>query len=272
VVAFPQDGVVRDPGAADYVRRAMEMGADIVGGIPWIEFSDADARKHITEMLDLAVEFDRDVAMLVDDAGDPNLRTTEMLAREALQRGWEGRVTACHARAMATYPEHYFVEVAHLANKAGMGFVTDPHTGSLCLRALELAEFGIPVALGQDDIADAYYPFGQHDMLEVAFLASHILRASTFADIDMLFDMITTRAADVLHLEHHRLRLGGSADLVILDGTNTLEVLTRHRPPRCVISNGEVVAQHSETYQVRDPKADEAAASGPKRFEAHTKI
>ncbi|HDN75700.1 MAG TPA: cytosine deaminase, partial [Acidilobales archaeon] len=108
VVAFPQDGVIRDPGADEYIRKALEMGADVVGGIPWIEFTDEDAQKHIDIMFQLAKEFNKDVAMLTDDAGDPGLRTTEMLARKAIKEGWIGRVTACHARAMALYPEPYF--------------------------------------------------------------------------------------------------------------------------------------------------------------------
>ena len=104
VVAFPQDGVLRDPGALEYVRRALEEGADVVGGIPWIELTEADMQDHVDLMMDLAVEFDRPVSMLVDDAGDPTLKTTEMLAIATRERELQGRVTAQHARAMALYP------------------------------------------------------------------------------------------------------------------------------------------------------------------------
>jgi cytosine deaminase len=245
VVAFPQDGIVRDPGAADYVRAALEMGADAVGGIPWIEPTEMDARTHIDQMLGLAVEFDKPVAMLVDDAGDPELRTTEMLAAAAIERGLAGRVTACHARAMSAYPDDYFRRLVTLLVEARMGFVTDPHTGSLCTRALALDRRGITVALGQDDILDAYYPFGQHNMLEVAFLASHILGASTREDIERLLDMDTTRAADVAGIPRHRLETGAAANLVVLNGRDARQVLTRHLPPRYVVSNGKVVATTS---------------------------
>ena len=51
LVAFPQEGVLRDPGAEDYVRRALEMDADMVGGIPWIEHTDRDAQEHVDRML-----------------------------------------------------------------------------------------------------------------------------------------------------------------------------------------------------------------------------
>jgi cytosine deaminase len=246
VVAFPQDGILRDPGAEAYVREALAMGADVVGGIPWIERTEREAQEHTDRMLRFARELDRDVAFLVDDAGDPRLRTTEMLARAALREGWTGRVTACHARAMRLYPEPYFRELVDLARRAGMAFVTDPHTGALHLRFAELLDAGLPVALGQDDIADAYYPYGQHSMLEVAFVASHIVGTPAFAQMEMLFDMITTVGARVLRLPDYGLAVGRAAHLVVLRGHSVHEALRRHAPPRYVVSHGRLVAETSE--------------------------
>ena len=245
VVAFPQDGVLRDPGADVYVREALEMGADVVGGIPWIEHTDRDAQEHTDRMFRLAKEFDRDLAFLVDDAGDPRLRTAEMLAKTALREGWTGRITACHARAMRLYPEPYFRELIDLARQAGMGFVTDPHTGALHLRFAELLDAGVPVALGQDDIVDAYYPYGQHSMLEVAFLASHIAGPPGFAQMETMFDMITTLAARVLRLEDYGLEVGRAAHFVVLGAQTVHEALRYHAAPRYVISRGRVVAETS---------------------------
>jgi cytosine deaminase len=250
VVAFPQDGVVRDPGASDYVREALELGADVVGGIPWIEFTDADAQRHVDGMLDLAIEFQRPVAMLVDDAGDPGLRTTEMLASGALERDLVDQVVACHARAMNLYPEPYFRRLVGLLTRARMTFVTDPHTGAMCTRALDMLDAGIPVALGQDDIADAYYPYGRHNPLEVAFIASHVLGASSFADMETLYDMLTRHAARVLRISDHGVEAGSSADLVVLDGASVWEALTRHGAPRYVVSGGRIVAESKSTTRL----------------------
>jgi len=175
VVAFPQDGVVRDPGAENYVDKAMELGADVVGGIPWIEYTDEDEQKHIDLMFKLAKKYNKDVSMLIDDAGDPGLRTLEMLAVKTIKEGWEGRVMVHHARAMELYAEPYFRKIVALLKKGSIGVVSDPHTGPLHARVRDLYDEGINVALGQDDIADAYYPFGRNNMLEVAFLAAHLL-------------------------------------------------------------------------------------------------
>jgi cytosine deaminase len=243
IVAFPQDGLLRDPGAESFVREAMALGADRVGGIPWIENTDIDAQEHIERMLLLAKKHDARVAMLTDDAGDANLRTTEMLAIGALRHGMEGRITSCHARAMALYPEPTFRRFAALAKQAGMGFITDPHTGPLHMRALDLFDQGQAVGIGHDDIEDAYYPWGRYNFLEMAFLASHILGATTKARMDDLFDMITTRAAAAVGIDGHKLAIGHEANLLIHGQTDVHEVLNHHEAPRVVISRGKVVAR-----------------------------
>ncbi|HEX6255204.1 MAG TPA: amidohydrolase family protein [Euzebyales bacterium] len=261
VVAFPQDGVVRDDGAAEVVEEAVRLGADLVGGIPWIEDTDAEARAHIDAMLDIAVRHDRDVAMLTDDAGDPGLRTTAMLAEAALDRGLVGRVTACHARALGIWPRPRLERMLRLAVRAGMGFVTNPHTAPLALPVTSMLDAGLPVALGQDDVADAYYPFGRHDLLEVALLAAHALDMTAPRDMERLLDMITSHPARVLRLDGHVPEVGGSADLVVLDGNDAHEVLRRHERPRHVLRAGHVVAA-SRRVTTSIPAAGETSPVG----------
>ena len=245
VVAFPQDGVVREPGTTDLIREALELGADVVGGIPWIEYTEAEAQAHVDAMFDLAVEFDKDVSMLVDDAGDPGLRTLEMMAVRAIRSGWRGRSLAHHARAMALYPMPYFQKIVALLKRAGTGLVTDPHTGPLHARVSELLEAGVHVCLGQDDISDAYYPFGRNNMLEVAFLASHLLWMTTTADMERLYDMITIEPARAIGLTKFRLEAGAPANLVVLGAPDVLEALREHAPPRHVVSHGKLLDQVS---------------------------
>jgi cytosine deaminase len=241
VVAFPQDGLLCDPGAEDLVREAVELGADVVGGIPWIEHTDAEAREHVRRMCALAAEHGKRVAMLVDDAGDASLHTTEMLATAMLEHGLVGRGVANHARALGLYARPALERLAGLARRAGLGFVSDPHTGSLHLPVRELTSLGLPVALGQDDIEDAYYPFGRHSMLEVAFLAAHALGAFDQPGLDLVYDAVTTTAARVLGVPDHRLEPGGSADLVVHAHPTVREVLAHHAPPAHVIASGRVV-------------------------------
>jgi len=243
VVAFPQDGMVRERGAADLLHQAMQLGADVVGGIPWIEFTEADAAAHIRTCFDFAQEFDKDISMLLDDAGDGGLRTLEMMAIETIKRGWQGRALAHHCRAMSLYPMPYVQRLARILKTADVPVVTDPHTGPLHARVRELLAEGVSVCLGQDDISDAYYAFGRNNMLEVAFLASHLLWMMTRQDIEKLYDMITTDAARAMNVAHHGLFEGAPANLVILDQPDVVEALRFHAAPAWVISNGRVVDQ-----------------------------
>ena len=241
VCAFAQDGMEREPGARELMRQAMEMGADVAGGIPWIEYTDADIQGHVKEIFDLAQEFDKDVSMLVDDAGDAGLRSLELMAVEAIRRGWQGRALAHHARAMELYPQPYFQKVAALLQQARMAVVTDPHTGPLHARVKELLEEGVNVCLGQDDISDGYYPFGRNNMLEVAFLAAHLLWMTTNRELETLYDMITGNAAGAMNLKDHSLKIGAPANLVVLTAPSVLEALREHHAPLYVISHGRVI-------------------------------
>jgi cytosine deaminase len=241
VVAFPQDGVVREPGTVDLVKQAMDLGANVVGGIPWIEYTEADERTHIDQMLAIAQAYDADVSMLVDDAGDAGLRTLEMLAVRTLEIGRAGRSLAHHARAMALYPEPYFRKVAALLQRARMGVVSDPHTGPLHARVKELLASGNLVCLGQDDVCDAYYPFGQCSLLEVGFLNVHLLWMTTFPEMETIYDMITVNAARCINLKQFGLAVGCPANLVVLEGTSVHEALWYHKPPRFVVSHGRLV-------------------------------
>ena len=247
VVAFPQDGLLRDPGAAALCEEAMRLGANVVGGIPWIEERAADMAAHVEWGCALAARLGTRVAMLADDSGDPALRTSAMLAGSMIEHGLVGRGVACHARAVGNYLVEDQDELAGLARAAGLGFVSDPHTGPLALPVERFVAAGVDVALGQDDIEDAYYPYGRHNMLEVAFLASHLLELKTSAHQELVLDLVTGSAARVLGVPDHRIAVGNPANLCIHGSERLVDVLREHAAPRWVISRGRVVAETEQT-------------------------
>lgn len=242
VVAFPQEGIESDPGAEEYVEKAIEIGADVVGGIPWLEKDRASQRRHIDKLFAVAERHHKPIAMLVDDAGDQKLRTLEMLASKTIKERMFGRVQACHARAMQLYPEAYARRVAQLCRRAGIGVVSSPHTGPLHARIDLLRESGVTVALGQDDCSDAYYPFGRCNMLEVAFIASHILREMTADDMDRLYDMITINPARIMGSQATTISEGSPASLVVLSEKDVVGALATHGRPAMVVNRGNLVS------------------------------
>lgn len=241
VVAFPQDGIVREPGTLELLHRAMDLGADVVGGIPWIEYTTEAMGAHIRAAFDVAGAFDADVSMLLDDAGDPELRTLETMALEATDRGWQGRALAHHCRAMHLYSDSYFGRLVHLLQEAGVSVVSDPHTGPLHARVRELMAAGINVIVGQDDISDAYYAFGRNNMMEVAFLACHLLWMMTDEGQDRLYDAVTVNGAVGMNIPGYRIATGNPANLVVHRSETVTEVLRYQAAPQAVISHGQLV-------------------------------
>ena len=189
-------------------------------------------------MFALAKKYDKDVSMLIDDAGDATLRTLEMLAVKTIKEGWEGRVTAQHSRAMALYPEPYYRKIEALLKRAKIGVVSDPQTGPLYARVKSLYKAGVRIALGQDDIADAYYPYGRNNMLEVAFLASHLMWMTSREEMEILYDLITTNAAEALSIPNFKFAEGNPANLVVLNAKSVWEALWSHEAPLYVIREG----------------------------------
>jgi len=240
VVAFPQDGIIREAGAEELLYKSMELGADVVGGIPWIEYTDEDSKKHIDIAFEIAKKFDADIAMLTDDAGDPELRTTEYLASSAIRNEWIGRVAACHARATSLYNEVHHRKLCALLKRGEVGVVSDPHTGPLHVRVKDLLSAGVTVALGQDDVYDAYYTYGRCNMLEVAFLGSHLLWMMMPQDRELLYDMITVNPAKIMRIQGYGLQAGNPANLIVLNAADLREAFVYHSDPLYVIRNGAV--------------------------------
>jgi cytosine deaminase len=241
IVAFSQDGILRERGTEELLYKSMELAADVVGGIPWIEHTNEDAMKHIDIAFEIARKYDADIAMLTDDAGDPDLRTTEYLAKSAIKNNWIGRVSACHVRASALYDDAHQREFTALLKAAGIGIVTDPHTGPLHVKVKELLAAGVNVALSQDDVDDAYYPYGRCNLLEVAFLASHLLWMMSQQDRETIYDMITGNAAKILRIGDYGLKVGNPANMIELNAKNLKQAYTYHSEPKRLIRNGKLL-------------------------------
>lgn len=240
VVAFPQEGFSGDAENEEILMKAVEEGADVVGGIPWIEPTREEQRYHVKRVFDAAAQYNIPAAFLSDDTGNPEMRTTEMILNETEQRGWHGRVEICHARALAKYPEEYLKTIINKLKLLDVSIVVNPHTGPVVAPVKKLLENGVNVALGQDDCADAYYPYGRCSMLEVAFLASHLLRMMTARDQQLLYEMITTRAARAIEMKEHKIHEGAQANLILYREKSISELFRYQPKPVLVVKNGEI--------------------------------
>jgi cytosine deaminase len=256
IVAFPQEGIVKSPGTEALMREAMKLGVDIVGGMPFNETSPADSRRHIEIVFDIAREFDADIDMHVDETDDPAARTLEVLAELTILNNWQGRVTAGHTCALASYPRDYANHVIKRLREADVNMIANPATNLMLQGRLddypkrrgvtqvkELLAAGVNVACGQDCVHDTFYPFGQNDPLEIAFLLCHASQMSQPAEILTVMDMVTSNAARALRVPDFRVAVGTVADLVVLDARDAREAFATRSPRRWVIRKGKLIAE-----------------------------
>lgn len=263
LVVFPQEGIVRHPGAADLMDAAMREGGDLVGGMPHWETDEKAAREHIDICMRLAQRHDADVDMHIDETDDPRSRTLAMLIDAAVDHGWQGRVTAGHCCAMAGWDDDYAAAVLARAAAAGIRFVTNPATNLLLQgrldseprrrglpRIKEMLAAELTVACGQDCVQDGFYPFGTADQLQVALIYCHAAQLSVPSEIDAALSAIRHAAARVMGAEGYGLEPGCSADLVVLDADNMHEALRRQAARSWVIRRGSVVAATDTTTTI----------------------
>ncbi len=257
VVAFPQEGILRDPGTAELLEEAMRLGADVVGGLPWFELLDEDARAHIDLCFALAKRYDKDIHMLVDDTDNPLSRSLEYLAVKTLREGYQGRVSASHCGALAAYNEVHAHKVMDLLKQANVSISSNPHVSLVVqgrydqepirrgiTRAKQLWQHGVNVFSSQDDVADPFYPFGRNDQQEVVAYLCHTAHLAAPSEIEAAFDFVTYNAARALRLPDYGLEPGCRADLNVLAAPTLREVLRLQQPPSWVVRGGKVLARN----------------------------
>ncbi len=257
VVAFPQEGIIRDPETDELLRQALDLGADIVGGIPWFEKTKEARRKHIDTVFRLATEYDRDIHMLIDDNEDPNSTCIEYLAGKTIRERFRGRVSASHCRGRLSLSyDDYARRIFKLLGEARITVVENPHISLLLYgrgagypksrgitRIKELVKAGVNVAIGQDDIDDPYYPFGRGDMLELGLFMAHASHMSSLKEIEEVMDMITVNGARAMRVEGYGLGVGKRANMVILNANDSHDALRRQSERSYVIKDGRLVSE-----------------------------
>ena len=257
-VAFPQEGLLRDPGALDLMEAALEMGADVVGGMPHWEPNEAAQREHVRLCFELAQRFDRDVDMHVDETDDGNVRTLEMVADEALRLNFTGRVCAGHVGSLAAADHEYAERVIDKCLRAGISIAANPVTNLVLqgrgdrglvrrgmTRVAELRAAGVNVLFGQDCVKDGFYPFGRGSMLEVALISAHAAHLTSKDDLAYALEAVTKAPAISWRLEDYGLRRGARADLQLLPVPSWEEALRLQPPPEKVWFRGRLVAENS---------------------------
>ncbi len=256
LVAFPQDGVLRSPGAWAQLVKALDMGVEVVGGIPHFERTMAEGAESVRLLCELAADRGLRVDMHCDETDDPMSRHIETLAFQAQRLGLQGRVAGSHLTSMHSMDNYYVSKLLPLMQEAGVAAIANPLINITLqgrhdtypkrrgmTRVPEMLAQGIDVAFGHDCVMDPWYSLGSGDMLEVAHMGLHVAQMTGQNAMRQCFDAVTTAPARILGLKDWGLQPGCRADFVVLQARDAVEAIRLRATRLMVFRAGQLVAQ-----------------------------
>ncbi|MDO8767199.1 MAG: amidohydrolase family protein [Burkholderiaceae bacterium] len=259
LVAFPQDGVLRSKGGVENLKRALDKGVDVVGGIPHFERTMAEGAASVKLLCEIAAERGLLVDMHCDESDDPLSRHIETLAFEAQRLGLQGRVNGSHCTSMHSMDNYYVSKLIPLIAESGVSVIANPLINITLqgrhdtypkrrgmTRVPELMAAGVNVAFGHDCVMDPWYGMGSGDMLEVAHMGLHVAQMTSQKGIRQCFDVVTVNAAKVMHLDNYGIASGCDASFVLLQARDVVEAIRLRANRLKVWRKGKLLAETVE--------------------------
>ncbi|NET36298.1 MAG: cytosine deaminase [Cyanothece sp. SIO1E1] len=262
VVAFPQDGIYGSPQNQALLASALQMGADVVGGIPHYELTREDGVRSVHHVFDLAQQYDRLIDFHCDEIDDDQSRFLEVVAACAIRTEMGSRVTASHTTAFGSYNNAYALKLMGCLKRTQINFIANPLINITLqgrtdtypkrrgvTRVKELWQHGLNVSLGHDCIQDPWYSLGTGNMLEVASMAVHVCQMTGMDEMNACYDMVTWQGAKTLNLPgQYGIEIGKPANLIVLDASDRYDAIRRRATVCDVIAHGKLLA-HTESPQ-----------------------
>ena len=255
LVAFPQDGIFRDPDAKTNLINALDKGVDVVGGIPHFERTMQDGTDSIKYLCEIAAERGLMVDMHCDESDDPHSRHIETLAFETSRLGLNGRVSGSHLTSMHSMDNYYVSKLIPLMVEAEIHAIPNPLINIMLqgrhdsypkrrgqTRVPELRDAGINIGFGSDCVMDPWYSLGKADMLDVAHMGLHVGQLSSRLDMEWCFDAVTTNSAKIMGLEGYGLKKGCKANMVILQANDRIDAIRLRANRLSVIRAGKIIS------------------------------
>ena len=256
LVAFPQDGLYRAPNGRENLIRALDMGVDVVGGIPHFERTMADGAASVRDLCEIAADRGLPVDLHCDETDDPHSRHVETLAAETIRLGLQGRVAGSHLTSMHSMDNYYVSKLLPLMAEAELAAIPNPLINIVLqgrhdtfpkrrglTRVKEMQAMGIKVGWGQDCVLDPWYSLGTADMLDVAFMGLHVAQMTHPKEMARCFTMVTETNAEIIGLKDYGLRVGAQASLVVLDANDPVDALRQRAARRVVVAKGKVISR-----------------------------
>jgi len=270
LVAFPQDGVFRDPTALENTKRALDMGVDVVGGIPHFERTMSEGARSVKLLCEIAAERGLMVDMHCDESDDPMSRHVETLAFETKRLGLEGRVAGSHLTSMHSMDNYYVSKLIPLMAESQINVIPNPLINIMLqgrhdtypkrrgqTRVRELRDAGLTVGFGSDCVMDPWYSLGKADMLDVAFMALHVGQLSSREDMGWCFDAVTKNSAKIIGIEEYGIEKGKPASFVLLQAKDKIEAIRLRAHRLLVVRDGLIISRSDPVkYALHKPEGD----------------
>ena len=256
IVAFPQEGILSYPNGEKLLEQAMEMGADVVGGIPHFEFTREYGVESMHIAFDIARKYNKQIDIHCDEIDDEQSRFVETVAALALKYDMGEKVTASHTTAMHSYNNAYASRLFRLLKMSKIHFVANPLVNIHLqgrfdtypkrrgvTRVKEMLKNNINVCFGHDDVFDPWYPLGTANMLQVLHMGLHVCQLMGYGQINDGLKLVTENSAKALGLTDYGIQEGNSANFIVLPAENGFDAVRRQVPTRYSIRHGKVISE-----------------------------
>ena len=256
IVAFPQEGILSYPNGEKLLDQAMDMGADVVGGIPHFEFTREYGVESMHIAFDIARKYNKQIDIHCDEIDDEQSRFVETVAALALKYDMGEKVTASHTTAMHSYNNAYASRLFRLLKMSKIHFVANPLVNIHLqgrfdtypkrrgvTRVKEMLKNNINVCFGHDDVFDPWYPLGTANMLQVLHMGLHVCQLMGYGQINDGLKLVTENSAKALGLTDYGIKEGNSANFIVLPAENGFDAVRRQVPTRYSIRHGKVILE-----------------------------
>ncbi|MFH1624934.1 MAG: amidohydrolase family protein [Pseudomonadota bacterium] len=255
ICAFPQEGVLK-PGAVELLEQALGSGADLLGGLPLVEKSEIEQKKHIDILFEMAKKFGVDLEVQLDESNDPKDFMLPYLAEKTIKEGYQGKVSATHCISLSKVDDEIASEVIKKLKEAEINVIVTPSCNLITrfpelkasrpynsiTRVPQLVEDGVNVAMGTDNVRDIFYPLGNGSMIREMHVLATTTRMTRIEDVDHIFDIGSLNGAKILGLDYG-VSVGRSADLVVANSTTKRGVISGQEAIPYIVKNGHVISQ-----------------------------
>ncbi|WNS75403.1 amidohydrolase family protein [Bacillus sp. DTU_2020_1000418_1_SI_GHA_SEK_038] len=260
VVAFPQEGIIKAPGTEEMMYQAMDMGADVVGGIP---YNDTPWDKHIDLVFEIAKKYNKPIDFHQDFKDDADGISIEYVCEKTIAEGYVGRVAVGHLTALGALPKERLEPIIAKMAEAQISVMslpaTDLHLGGrhdehnvrrtlTPIRALR--DGGVNMCIATNNIRNPFTPYGTGDLIQTAMLAIPTAHLGGASDLPTVLPMITTNPAKAMGLDDYGIEVGKTANLILLDTESVTNAIIDIPTRLYVIKSGKVTVETTKTVTI----------------------